>query len=210
MKLNKIKTQIEKLLHLIQSLEKSQEISDVERDLMLSYIRKMYELALVTEEKSAPVKKTPKNKKPKAAKKKETEKKEEVEKEPEPKVSAREVNGEAPTEEVQSSAIEIPEDILELFTHKKAVELSEKLSQRPITDLSKSMGINEKIFTVKELFGGNQQSFDDAISQLNAFDNFTDAKEYLIQHIAIVNDWGATAKKKKAGNFIKLVRRRYQ
>lgn len=101
------------------------------------------------------------------------------------------------------------EDMEELFEHGSARELSEKLSNLPIRDLRKAMGLNEKIFTMNELFGGNQPAYDQAMSELNALSNFEQAKAYLIQNVANKYEWTKQSKKKKAQNFIKLVRRRY-
>ena len=101
------------------------------------------------------------------------------------------------------------EDMEELFEHGSAKELSEKLSNLPIKDLRKAMGLNEKIFTMNELFGGSQPDYDKAMNELNGMSNFEQAKVYLIQNIAGKYGWTKRGKKKKAQNFIKLVRRRY-
>ena len=71
------------------------------------------------------------------------------------------------------------------------------------------MGINERIFTMNELFGGDQAAFDDTIKALNGFSNFAQAKNYLAANVASKFKWDAKAKKKKAKTFVKLVRRRY-
>lgn len=97
-----------------------------------------------------------------------------------------------------------------LFEHQEATDLGEKLSQSPIKDLRKSMGINEKILTVKELFGGDQKLFDDTVNILNGFSNFEQAKEFLSKNIASELGWVTKEKRKKARVFIKLVRRRYK
>lgn len=42
-------------------------------------------------------------------------------------------------------------------------DLSEKLESTPITNIQKSMGLNERILTQNELFGGEKSSFDTAV-----------------------------------------------
>jgi len=101
------------------------------------------------------------------------------------------------------------EEMEELFEQGAARELSEKLSNLPIRDLKKAMGLNEKIFTMNELFGGNQPAYDATIDALNGMRNFDEAKEYLVKNIAAKYGWVKSGRKKKAQNFIKLVRRRY-
>ncbi|MFK7775232.1 MAG: hypothetical protein AB8F94_24045 [Saprospiraceae bacterium] len=102
----------------------------------------------------------------------------------------------------------ISEEHEELFEFKEATDLSERLSQSPIKDLSKAMGINERILTTNELFDGNGDALKDALSTINRLNNFDDAKDYLA-NIAEIYDWASKKKKNKAKVFIKLVRRRF-
>lgn len=96
-----------------------------------------------------------------------------------------------------------------LFEFKEATELSEKLSMQPIRDLTKAMGLNEKIFTINELFGGDSKAFDETVKKLNTFSSFERASEYLANGVAHTYNWPSRSKKKKALNFIQLVKRRY-
>ena len=96
-----------------------------------------------------------------------------------------------------------------LFEVKAATELSEKLSQAPIRDLTKAMGLNEKIFTINELFGGDSKVFDEVIKKLNTYNSFDAAKDYLATTVAHTYNWTNRDKKKKAIHFINLVKRRY-
>ncbi|MCB0705980.1 MAG: hypothetical protein KDC34_11745 [Saprospiraceae bacterium] len=120
----------------------------------------------------------------------------------------------APAPEVSKPIVaarpkDLSEDVAALFEMSKATELSEKLSELPIRDLTKAMGLNERIFTINELFGGDQDAFDSALKQLNSVEDFDDARNYLMT-LADKFAWGSKNKSKKAQNFIKLVRRRYQ
>ena len=117
------------------------------------------------------------------------------------------------TAEVATATISkstINPELLELFSIKKANEISEKLSQLPITDLNKAMGVNEKIFVKNELFGGDDNVFKSTLSRLNTFQNFDEAKDYLASEVAGSFEWTAPDKSKKAKNFIQLVYRRYK
>lgn len=102
----------------------------------------------------------------------------------------------------------VSEEHEELFEFKEATDLSERLSQSPIKDLSKAMGINERILTTNELFDGNGDALKDALSTINRLSNFDEAKDYLA-NIAEIYDWASRKKKKKAKIFVKLVRRRF-
>lgn len=101
------------------------------------------------------------------------------------------------------------EIIQELFEFKTASDLSEKLSESPIRDLTTSMSINELFITVSELFKGNKPQYDAVIHKLNNFDNFEQAKAFMINELIAEYDWLNKKKLKSAKDFIKKVRRRY-
>ncbi|MEM8909940.1 MAG: hypothetical protein AAGD05_18975, partial [Bacteroidota bacterium] len=96
-----------------------------------------------------------------------------------------------------------------LFEQKEAKELSDKLAETPIRDLTKAISINEKILTVQELFDKDNQAFGKAIQKLNEYKSFEEAKPFLTQ-LANQYDWTEKGRKKKAKVFIKLIRRRYK
>lgn len=72
------------------------------------------------------------------------------------------------------------------------------------------MGYNDRAFTVNELFAGDAESFKSAIQTLNSLTSFAEAKSFLVANAAIKYDWAAAERVKKAKNFIKLVKRRFQ
>jgi hypothetical protein len=119
----------------------------------------------------------------------------------------------APKQEAPPVAPKTPKhispDLEELFENQGVKELSEKLSQLPIADLTKAFGINERIFTVNELFGGDTPFYNDVVKKLNSLSDFDAAKVYLSEEIAVRFDWIHKDRKKKAMEFIKVVRRRY-
>ncbi len=105
---------------------------------------------------------------------------------------------------------DIDQQIEELFDIQEGNELSERLSHMPIRDLSRAMGLNERIYTINELFGGDHALFDEVLETLNNLESFKEAREYLTDKVAKKYDWTQPDKKKKAHHFIRLVRRRYK
>ncbi len=97
----------------------------------------------------------------------------------------------------------------ELFEEDKASLASSRFGRLPISDISKSMGINDRIQTINELFGGDQNAFNNCTAKLNALKGFEEAKRYLISGPASTYEWENPMKKTKALMFISLVRRRY-
>lgn len=102
-----------------------------------------------------------------------------------------------------------PPDAEALFEQKQAVELSEKLSELPIPDLRKAIGLNDKLLLTRELFGEDNSAFDKAIDTLNGFSNMDQAKAFLLDHCVMRYRWTEKKRLEIAKKFIKLVRRRY-
>lgn len=239
MNIKKIEKQLKKLNQLFDAIKEDGTISPIERDLMLSYIRGLYEKVLIPQSASS-------DEKPIAKPSKVKEKAESVvaeETAPAPSstsnpianvvlqevseanqsnadkipVSNTPVQDTIPPVQERATAFEAPappkmqtpQELMDLFTFESTNELSDKLSRAPITDLTKSMGINEKIFTVQELFGGDSALFSKAMETMDKFSSLDQARDYLIENVAIDQNWAADNKVKKAANFIKLVSRRY-
>jgi hypothetical protein len=235
MNIKKIEKQLKKINQLFESIKEDEAMSAIERDLMLSYIRELYERIALPQNHASDDKATP------SASSK-------MDRSTEPvkaTASFQKVNNLAdvvmkevveadqfltqqsasfPLEEndtvsnqqtaVLTKVIEdpnsnVPQEILDLFEFETINELSDKLSRAPISDLTKSMGINEKIFTVQELFGGDSASFNNAMASLNKFTSLEQARDYLVKHIAVDQNWSDKDKMKKAANFIKHISRRY-
>lgn len=237
MDLTKAKILLEKIsaLHKNMSLDEAQ-ISSIEKDLIRNYIRQLYEcyLELPVKEPDAantnartsgvkPAHETPKvepkiqaasvsNIPPKATTPS-APASEEVRPVPPPKVTGTPTSISSSTApSVKKAAAVSPgldQEMDSLFEHKEARELSEKLGERPIKDLSKAMGLNEKILTINELFGGDRLAFEDTMTALNDLKNFEEAKLYLANNVAYRFKWNSKEKKRRAKELIKLIRRRY-
>ena len=96
-----------------------------------------------------------------------------------------------------------------LFEQKQVKELSEKLSELPIPDLRKAIALNDRLLLTSELFGGDNQAFDNAINALNSFQRMEQAKSFLLEQCVMRYRWTEKKRAETAKNFIKLVRRRY-
>ncbi|MBK9631051.1 MAG: hypothetical protein IPO62_08285 [Saprospiraceae bacterium] len=96
-----------------------------------------------------------------------------------------------------------------IFDCLKISDLSEKLELTPIKDLKNGMGLNEKILAQQELFGGDKDSFNKAISDLNECSNLENAKNYLIQNVIPKYHWDKPDKEKFVDSFLKHIQRRF-
>ncbi len=230
MNTKKIKRLVEKISSLQETHEIDGHLSNIEKDLMLSYIRDLYDLYAFDKEKENEKKSEKSSPKVEELVKSVKEEKavsptlEKVPEKIEVKAPIAKVVEAAKVEEKTIEKPQIPEPIKvqatkpafvmsdsmkSLFNEDSVVDLSDKLAQAPVKDLSKAMGLNERIFTVQELFKGDQVLFKSTIEKLNGFNDFHQACEYLAKGIANDLDWDSEEKFKKASHFVKLVRRRY-
>ena len=100
-------------------------------------------------------------------------------------------------------------DFEELFIFKQATDLAAKLSESPVSDLSKVLGVNEKLLYTRELFGGDNAKFTNAVSFFNNASYFDKARSFMEYNLIEEYAWLSKEKKATAREFVKLIRRRY-
>lgn len=224
MDIKKFEVLLKKINTLKQNLDLSgNEIPDLELELLKNYIMELY-ATISDEEMEKPRKK--KKKKIKAKRIMEVESPQEVDEdeeieegeaieeieivaEPEDVDIIEEEEENVIEEVIDKEVIEYDPDLLSLFDGSSVSELSEKLSLSPIKDLRKAIGLNDKIFTINELFGGDKDLFTNSMAEMNDMNDFEDAKVYLLEKVAKKFDWGQKDNQKKAKRFIKIVQRRF-
>ena len=232
---------LEKISALLKSMQVDhQNVAAIERDLMLSYIRNLYENFLDTETPAPQVKKAAPAEPVRPSRPVE----EVMKKYTPPRIieipdSVKEMSNPAPApvEKVTPvppqptpvtppapkvvtppvavkppvvAAAPLDDEVESLFAHQEARELSERLGESPVQDLSKAMGLNDRLLVINDLFGGDQQAYQQAINSLNGFRQFEEARAYLAAEVISRFNWTNKNKIGKAKEFIKLVRRRYK
>jgi len=83
----------------------------------------------------------------------------------------------------------------------------EKQQQKPIADLVKSIGINEKFLFIKELFKNNGEEYNEAIQLLNNFTTITQAFDYMD---ILKQKYGWDETSDASLKLFDMVRRKYQ
>jgi hypothetical protein len=81
-------------------------------------------------------------------------------------------------------------------------DMASVLQNKPIFDLTKAIGINDKFLYTKELFNGNAELYSKTIKQLNEFSDINDALIY------IQDNFSWDDKNEAANQLIDLVRRK--
>jgi len=232
MNLAKSKVILKKINTLHDNIVLGEGMSKIEKDLFLDYIKELYEIVLDGKQK-----KEKKGKKALDAEYKRShekvEKKEEVKDvvvnaviEEVPDLNIPELRTSVPskTSAAMPNGIHsdgssktsddvtittIDPEISALFDEELIDKTAYRFSQTPISDITKAMGINERILTVNLLFNKDQQDFNYVATKLNYFNSFEEASNYLRSEVAGKYDWANNAKKSKAIEFIKLIRRKY-
>ncbi len=224
-KFNKYFKKIKSFGELVENLES---LSIIEKDLLKDYIKKMYESVIESEDNPKPVKNRKKQKKSPVEVKQKTEI--QIEDKIDDNSANDEVKFEESTHEVkvekkmtktqtepenivlENKDENIPSfsnDLLDLFEIGSSNELSQKLSLIPIKNLKRSFSINERIFTVKELFGGDKTVFENTLEAIDNLSNLEEAKEYLLKNVVSKFGWDDPALLKKVKGFVSNVKRRF-
>ena len=84
--------------------------------------------------------------------------------------------------------------------------LAAKLSNRPLSSLKSSIGINQKFAFAHNLFGGNMKKRNEVIENIDSMVDYEDAKA-MIDELATENNWPENHP--NLGEFMRLVKRRF-
>lgn len=96
-----------------------------------------------------------------------------------------------------------------LFEVLKKDEISGKVSHVPIASIESALGLNERIFTLNDLFGGDRALFEETCTQLNQLSSFAEAKALLMSGVAQKFGWTHPERVKMAEQFIRIMARKY-
>ena len=91
----------------------------------------------------------------------------------------------------------------EILAQKKEGEVVPRFQSKPIDDLKKGIGINDRFYFQRELFNGSSELMNQTLEQLNHMDSFNSADSFLTANFT----WESNDDAVKA--FKELVRRRY-
>ncbi len=251
------KIALDKINSLYQTMNVDGIISKIEKDLMLSYVRQLYDAVLMADdfvnpiynatkievENVVPVLDEPKHQdskeqapivQPTILKVEEPKYEIKVQSEPRPVVTEKKyeepIKKEATTQQVETAKYEskpgpVMVETLEqphqsnshnhhqhtrLFEDKKTSELSDKLSETKIEDITKAMGLNDRILTANQLFNGSQDLFQQTLQEINVLNTFEEAKSVLKKYANQYHWERDEDSTEQAEWFIRLVKRRFK
>jgi hypothetical protein len=61
-------------------------------------------------------------------------------------------------------------------------DVSASIKSRPVNNLTEAIGINDKFLFIREIFNGNQLSYNEAIAKLNKIENISDARAVIMSY----------------------------
>ena len=104
---------------------------------------------------------------------------------------------------------DVNEGLEKLFELSGTDEMSGRFNHVPISSIESAMGLNERIFTLNELFGGDKNLFNATCNTLNNLGSFSEASKMLMSGPAKDFNWSEPERIKMAEQFIRIVSRRY-
>ena len=145
----------------------------------------------------------------------ETSSQQEKTKEKEPNISQEQTVRETEYKESQKRKENGPEIVADKYQNTKTFRhdnlaknqtkkvVSSKMQDKPIQDLVKAIGINDKFLFIRELFDGDKEKYHEAIQLLNEIPTYEEADNYLKETF----DWDW--EKPEVKKFIDLIRRKF-
>ena len=207
MNYKKVKKLLKKLNLYLESEEDWQNHSSIEKALVKQHLMDLYDYLFYDGDETTIVKAEP------TAPKKE-------EKVPDSVVIPEEVSAEkepeAPVQKFEKTIEKAAEngdqvsELEDIFKWVEITQVSDMLSFSPVKDISKAIGINERVFTIRELFGGDNDLFKTTLEYLNSEPEYENAKTYMVRELAIPLKWDTPEMKKKATQFARLVQRKFR
>ncbi len=97
----------------------------------------------------------------------------------------------------------------DLFAEKSAQDIADKYQLQKVVTIEGAMGINERMQTINELFGGDHNVFMETVNHIHQLSGFNSAKKYLIEGVATKFSWDKDEHKEMASDFVQLVRRKF-
>lgn len=122
-----------------------------------------------------------------------------------------------PTLTHQVPAAPLPPEINDMVTEKKESlneklnenksEISHKLTDEPVKDLRKAIGVNDRFLYINELFRGDEAMYERSIKTINNFSILAEAEYWIRRELKVKIGWSDSDAVVK--QFDQLVRRRF-
>lgn len=90
----------------------------------------------------------------------------------------------------------------------KSSSLVDNMQKQKINSISKSISLNQRFIFIKELFGGNLDNYEKALHNLDSFDSWEEANQFIEEEIAPEYNWDIS--KDSVAEFTGIIERKYK
>ena len=87
------------------------------------------------------------------------------------------------------------------------IDLGDTLTETPVRDLKKAIGVNDRFLYINELFRGDEVSYERSIKTINSFSILPEAEYWIQRELKVKNGWNDSNEVVK--QFYQLVKRRF-
>ncbi len=87
------------------------------------------------------------------------------------------------------------------------IDLGDTLTEAPVRDLKKAIGINDRFLFINELFRGDENMYERSIKTINGFSILPEAEYWIQRELKVKLGWSDANETVK--QFVQLVRRRF-
>ncbi len=87
------------------------------------------------------------------------------------------------------------------------IDLGDTLTEVPIRDLRKAIGVNDRFLFINELFRGDEVAYERSIKTINSFTIFAEAEYWIQRELKVKNGWDSS--NEMVAQFFQLVKRRF-
>jgi len=94
----------------------------------------------------------------------------------------------AAAKNINDAAADRPESLNEKLKQSK-IELSELLTDVPVRDLRKAIGVNDRFLFINELFRGDEAMYERSIKTINNFSIFPEAQYWIQRELKVKIGW---------------------
>jgi hypothetical protein len=87
------------------------------------------------------------------------------------------------------------------------IDLGDTLTEVPIRDLRKAIGVNDRFLFINELFRGDEVAYERSVKTINSFSIFPEAEYWIQRELKVKNGWNDSHELVR--QFYQLVKRRF-
>ncbi len=108
--------------------------------------------------------------------------------------------------EINEAAANAPASVNDRLKQSK-IDLGDTLTEMPIRDLKKAIGVNDRFLFINDLFRGDEVAYERSIKTINSFSILAEAEYWIQRELKVKNGWDDSDEVVK--QFYQLVKRRF-